>query len=106
MCTLGRRIQLHREKRGMKQEELAEKTDLSTNYISALERNAKKPSLDAFIRIANALQVSSDDLLRDSLDVQYDIRSSDLGKRISMLKPREKERILDVVAVMIEHAQR
>ena len=30
MCTLGHRIQLNREKRGMKQEELAEKAELST----------------------------------------------------------------------------
>ena len=105
MCTLGHRIQINRERRGMKQEELAEQTDLSTNYISALERDAKNPSLDTFIRIANALGVSSDELLKDSLDVQFDIRSTELGQRISALKPREKERILDVVAVMVKHAQ-
>ncbi len=106
MCTLGHRIQINRERRGMKQEELAERAELSTNYISALERDMKKPSIDSFIRIANALQVSSDELLKDSLDVQFDIRSTDLGQRISMLQPREKERILDVVAVMVKHAQK
>ena len=106
MWKLGRRIQANRERLGMKQEELAELAELSVNYISAIERGVKCPSLDAFVRIANALEVSSDELLRDSLAVRFDIRSTDLGERISLLKPRDKEVILDVVALLVKHAQR
>ena len=58
----------------MKQEELAELAELSVNYISAIERGVKCPSLDAFVRIANALEVSSDELLRDSLAVRFALR--------------------------------
>ena len=58
------------------------------------------------MRIANALEVSSDELLRDSLAVRFDIRSTDLGERISLLKPRDKEVILDVVALLVKHAQK
>ena len=57
MWKLGRRIQANRERLGMKQEELAELAELSVNYISAIERGVKCPSLDAFVRIANALEV-------------------------------------------------
>ena len=45
-------------------------------------------------------------LLRDSLAVRFDIRSTDLGERISLLKPRDKEVILDVVALLVKHAQK
>lgn len=106
MWKLGRRIQANRERLKMKQEELAERAQLSVNYISAIERGVKRPSLEAFVRIANALGVSSDELLRDSLAVRFDIRSTDLGERISLLKPRDKEVILDVVALLVEHAQK
>ena len=106
MWKLGRRIQANRATLGMKQEELAELAELSVNYISAIERGVKCPSLDAFVRIANALEVSSDELLRDSLAVRFDIRSTDLGERISLLKPRDKEVILDVVALLVKHAQK
>ena len=105
MRELGRRIQKNRERQGMKQEELAELSDLSTTYISALERGIKCPSLDAFVRIANALNVSADELLEDSLRVRFDIRSTELGQMIEVLQPRERERILDVVDILIKHAK-
>ena len=45
MWKLGGRIQANRERLGMKQEELAERAELSVNYISAIERGVKRPSL-------------------------------------------------------------
>ena len=41
--------------------------DVSNVYISYLERGERMPSLDAIINIANALNVSADDLLSGSL---------------------------------------
>ncbi len=51
----------------LSQEQLAEQTNLSNVYISYLERGERRPSLDAVINIANALNVSADDLLSSSL---------------------------------------
>ena len=104
MKGLGKRIQNCRQRQGLRQEELAELTDLSTAFISAIERDVKKPSLDAFVKIANVLQVSSDELLMDSLEVRFDIRSTELGQLIEVLEKPEKETILDVVEVMLKHA--
>ena len=106
MDGFGRRIQDCRQRQGMKQEELAELSKLSTAFISAIERGVKKPSLEAFIRIANALNVSSDELLMDCLEVRFDIRSSELGQMIEVLKRLDREAILDVVEVMIRHAEK
>ena len=66
---VGRRIQKYREKMGLKQEELAERVDLSCNYLSAIEREVKTPKLSTLIRIVNELGVSADEILEDEPDV-------------------------------------
>lgn len=43
------------------QQELAEKTNLSVPYISQIENNHRKISLDTFIKIVNALEISLSD---------------------------------------------
>ena len=104
MVSLGRQIAKFRKNRGSKQEELAEMVSLSTSYISAIERGVKNPTLENFIAIANVLKVSSDELLREELEVRFDIQMTQLGAMLESLDDNEKERILHVVAVMIKDA--
>ncbi len=76
-ADIGARIKLHRRKKHLTQEQLAEKTELSHVYISYLERGERMPRLDAIINIANALNVSTDDLLSGNLLVsnsQFDLK--------------------------------
>jgi transcriptional regulator with XRE-family HTH domain len=63
---LGERIRELRNNRGLSQEKLAEKTDLSRENINRFENANKYPGVDALVQIANALHVSVDDLLVDS----------------------------------------
>ena len=63
--TIGKNIRKFRLARKLRQEDLAEKTDLTTNYIGMVERGEKIPSLETFIKIVNALGVSSDMVLTD-----------------------------------------
>lgn len=66
--SLGRRIAHFRNQSGMSQEALSEKINVNFRHISNIETASKKPSLDAIVDIANALGVSADDLLMDSLE--------------------------------------
>lgn len=59
---LGKRIQDLRKKAGLKQEELAERVDLTTKYIQFIETAHRIPSLKALYRIANALNIKVSDL--------------------------------------------
>lgn len=61
--VLGRRIRELRWKKGLTQEQLAELADLSTPYVSHLERGSKKASLAVLLRLAECLQVTVDQLL-------------------------------------------
>ena len=48
---VGRRIQEARKARGLTQAELAQMVDLSTKYISNVERGFKTPKLNTFVAI-------------------------------------------------------
>ena len=64
---LGNRVKFARENKGLSQEKLAELTGLSNNYISNIERNSSKPSIETLVHIANSLDVSIDYFLLDSV---------------------------------------
>ena len=65
---LGVRIKSHRRDKGLSQSELSEIIDKSPTYLSFIETGTKGMSLDTFVDIANALDVSADELLIDSLN--------------------------------------
>lgn len=57
--VLGHNISRERKQQNMTQEQLAEFSDLTVNYLSKIERGlAKKVSADSLYRIAKALNVS------------------------------------------------
>lgn len=61
---LGNRIRQARAERNMSQLDLAEACGISVPYASDIERGKKCFSVDILLRIAQALQVSTDWLLR------------------------------------------
>lgn len=103
--SIGRNIRKCREAQGIKRERLAEMTDLSVSYVSALERGEKLPKLDTFIRIANTLQVSSDALLVDVLAVGNTIVASEVSDKLARLSSSEQRRIMNVLNTMIADAK-
>lgn len=52
---IGKKIKNLRLKKGLTQEELGERTDLSKGYISQLERDLSSPSLETFFSILEVL---------------------------------------------------
>jgi transcriptional regulator with XRE-family HTH domain len=63
MATTGDRIKEIREKKGMTQEQLADKAKLSKGFLSDVENNKKNISSQFLLKIANALGASVDYLL-------------------------------------------
>jgi transcriptional regulator with XRE-family HTH domain len=49
---------------GMSQENLAERSGLSRNYVSDLERGLKKPTITTIFRLAAALGTPPHELIR------------------------------------------
>ena len=62
-CLLGESVRDARKEAGFSQEKLAEKADLSTVFISRIERGVESPSVDNLLKIAKALGVRVRDLV-------------------------------------------
>ena len=65
---LGIRIKRKRLEMNLTQEAVAEMSKISTPYMGQIERGQKKLSLENFVNIANALNCSTDELLRNSTE--------------------------------------
>ena len=78
--SIGRNIRKYWLMRKLRQEDLAEKANLSINYIGAIERGEKTPSLETLIVIINTLGVSADMILADVIDRGYVVRDSLLAR--------------------------
>lgn len=76
---LGERVRALRISKGIKQEQLAELVNKSTEHISFIERSERSPSLELLIDISNALDVSVSHLL--------DIETEDKENRDSIPAP-------------------
>ncbi|MBE5881472.1 MAG: helix-turn-helix transcriptional regulator [Lachnospiraceae bacterium] len=61
--AVGLKIKLARVKENLTQEQLAERADISSSYVSAIERGKQSVSLEYMNRIAEALQVPVTELL-------------------------------------------
>lgn len=59
---IGKRIKFFREKQNLTQENLAEKSGLSLDYIGKIEVCINKPGLKALIKIASALDIDIKEL--------------------------------------------
>ena len=61
---LGLRVKERRLEIGMTQEELGFKTGLDRTYISGIERGIRNPALKNLSKLAKALKVSIDQLMK------------------------------------------
>jgi transcriptional regulator with XRE-family HTH domain len=64
MANTGDRIRAIREKRGLTQDQLADKAKISTGFLSDVENSKRNVSSENLLKIANALGASADYLLR------------------------------------------
>lgn len=53
-----------RQNKNLSQEELAALLDISSSYISRMESDLKKPSLDMIFRLAGALNIKPHELIK------------------------------------------
>ncbi len=63
-CIVGRVIQRFREERGLSQEVVSGLADIGRTHLSAIERGTRKPTLETFFRISEALQVSPSEIMK------------------------------------------
>ena len=88
--TIGANIRKCRLSKKMRQEDLAEKANLSVTYIGMIERGEKTPSLETLVAILNAIGVSADVVLCDVVTAGYTVKNSLLNEKLSQLSEEDR----------------
>lgn len=65
---IGEKIKLYRSNKRLTQEKLGYEVATDSKHLSRIEQGDGRPSLELLIHLANALEVSADDILIDSLE--------------------------------------
>ena len=87
----------------MTQEDLAERVDVTTFYIGEIERGAKTPSLDLFIKLIEVLDVSADYLLRDTVSTGNVYGDKRMARKLENLSPKQRAAIEAIIDTYIEY---
>ena len=81
--AIGMRIRRLRQERGLTQQALAELAGQEPSNISHIERGATKLSLPTLVSISNALSVTADELLCDSVAASRGVFEQELIRLVS-----------------------
>lgn len=96
-AAIGQRIRIFRIKRGWKQSDLAEKSGVEPSNISHIERAAIKLSLPTLVSIANALEVSLDEIVYNSLIKNKHIYVKEIDELVGDCDPKELSSIIQMI---------
>ena len=97
LIPIGERIKQARKELDISQTELAERADISVPYLSKIEMGKSDFVL---IRISEALQISTDKLLRPDIPETTIIAADDLSKVLDGCTPVEKASIIETAKNM------
>lgn len=108
---IGAKIKALRLKKGLTQEELGERTDLSKGYISQLERDLNSPSIETLFSILEVLGTTPRDFFDDSLEEQKVVYNKDdqtsfideeKKYKIQWLIPTSNEKEMEPVIITLQ----
>lgn len=94
---IAKRIREERIKLNLTQEELAEKAGIDHKYLSVIERNAGKTSLDTFVKIADALNMPYYELLSDNINSNKSESLEQIKYLLSGLSPNKIIYIANII---------
>ena len=97
LAGIGRRIAEIRREVGMTQDQLAEKADISVVHLSNVERGKKMPGLPVLIRIAEALEVATDWILRANVPGTYAVANGRIG---ALLRDCTNDEMQDLLRIL------
>lgn len=103
--AVGKRISLIRKNRGMTQEQLAEKAELSNIYISHIENSRSIPSLETLMKLCNALDITPDEVLLGTKQDMENYLQSDIQKKLILCTPKERRMVSRFIDLLLEERE-
>ena len=94
---IGKRIRAERIKKGWQQAELAFRSDVTSAHLSHIETGKTKLALPTIVKIANALSVSVDELLYDSMEQVKVVYDKKIAEELEDCDPAELQAFLEII---------
>lgn len=101
--ALGQRLREARQAKGFTRQILAEKAGIGEVYLGEIERGLKMPSLNSFIRIIEALEVSADYILRDELTSGGTYICDEITRKLRGLTPKQRKTAADILDAYLKN---
>lgn len=111
MILIGNKIRRIRIQKGLTQEELGERTDLSKGYISQVERDLSSPSMETFFAILEVLGCTPKDFFDEDKEEQKILykeedqttyEEEDLGYKLKWLVAESNEKEMESVILTLK----
>ncbi|MGE8203554.1 helix-turn-helix domain-containing protein [Heyndrickxia sp. NPDC080065] len=108
---IGKKIKNLRLKKGLTQEELGERTDLSKGYISQIERDLSSPSIETFFDMLEVLGCTPKDFFDEQEleqkvvygeEDQTEYVDEEHGYKIQWLVPESNEKEMEPIILTLE----
>lgn len=107
---IGNKIKELRVMKGLTQEELADRCELSKGFISQVERNLTSPSIATLVDILQCLGTDLKDFFSDSVDNQvvfkttdyFEKKDAELKNTIEWIIPNAQKNIMEPILLTLE----
>lgn len=102
-ADLGKRLRQIRIQKGYTQQALAKKADIGEVYLGEIERGLKMPSMNIFIKLIEALDISADYILRDELTSGGTYIFDEITEKLKDLNPQQRKTAADILDAYIKN---
>ena len=102
-ASLGKKIREARIKKGYTQQTLSEKADIGEMYLSEIELGVKMPSMNLFIKLITALDISADYVLRDEIPTGKEFVYDEITQKLEGLTPKQRKAAADILDAYIRN---
>ena len=97
---LGKRIKAVRKKMNITQEQLAEYLEVSTQYVSQVERGVTKISLDTLSQIAVFIDIDISTLITGTSINSKTYMIDEINCNVACLLPKERQMLNDFILLL------
>ena len=106
MSFFAKNLKKYRTEKGISQEELAKKVGVHTTHLSRYERGLSQPSIEVAQKLAEAFDISVDELIQGSADenIRKTIKDRELLNlfhKVQVLEEEKQKTVKDLISAFI-----
>lgn len=99
--SFGASLRRARDRRHYSREQIADRADISSRFLAAIETDKRRPSLAVLIKIINAIGASFDEVLAPQT-ITADETVDRIKRLITQCSPRDQELVLALIDRMLD----